>query len=65
MKPMGLTSTPFISYRDISLNETDLFEDAWGLYAEFNDVIELLGQVKPVPGKKLTKKLIDKIRKEH
>jgi hypothetical protein len=65
MKPMGLTSTPFISYRDISLNETDLFEDAWGLYAEFNDVIELLDQVKPVPGKKLTKKLIDKIRKEH
>ena len=62
---MGLTSTPFISYHDINLNETDLFEDAWGLRAEFSDVIELLGQVKPVPGTRLTKKLIDKIRKEH
>jgi hypothetical protein len=63
MKPMGLISTPFLSYHDIKTDGTDLFEDAWGFYPQFSDVIDFLKQVKPVPGKKLTSRLIEKIRK--
>jgi len=63
MMPMGLTSTPLLSYRDIKTEGTDLFEDAFGFYPEFRDVIELLKQVKPVPGKRLTRRLIEKLRK--
>jgi hypothetical protein len=63
MKPMGLTSTPFLLYRDIETEEIDLFEDAWGFYPQFSDVIDLLKQVKPVPGKRLTRRLIKTIRK--
>jgi hypothetical protein len=65
MKPMGLTSTPFLLYRDIKTEETDLFEDAWGFYPQFSDVIDLLRQVKPVPGKRLTRRLIANIRKSY
>jgi hypothetical protein len=62
--PMGLISTQFISYHNIKVNEMDLFEDAWGVNSEFSDVIKFLDQVKPVPEKRLTKKLIEKIRNE-
>ncbi len=62
MKPMVITSTQFISYRDIRVNETDLLEDAWGLKAEFNDVMEILNQLKTSPGSKLTARLIERIR---
>jgi hypothetical protein len=64
MKPMGLTSTPFISYHNIKVKNVDLFEDAWGLNSEFCDVISLLRQIKTVPGKRVTKRLIEKIRKQ-
>jgi len=64
MKPMGLNSTPFLSYRDIKVEEIDLIEDAWGLTSEFCDVIDLLGLLKVDPGKRLTKNLINKIRKK-
>jgi hypothetical protein len=63
-KPMGLTSTPFITYRNIKVEDIDLFEDAWGLNSEFCDVIDILRQVKAVPGKRLTKRLIEKIRNQ-
>lgn len=59
---MGLTSTPFLSYRDIKTEGIDLFDDAFGFYAEFYDVIELLKQVKPVPGKRLTRRIIRNIK---
>jgi hypothetical protein len=62
--PMGLISTQFISYHNIKVNDMDLFEDAWGVNSEFSDVIKFLDQVKPVPEKRLTKKLIEKIRNE-
>ena len=62
MKPMGLISTPFITYRSIKVKEIDVFEDAWGFSSEFCDVISLLRQVKSVPKKRLTKRLIEKIR---
>jgi len=64
MKPMGLNSTQFISYRDIKVKEIDLIEDAWGLNSEFWDVISVLGQLKVIPGKSLTRNLIRKIRKQ-
>jgi hypothetical protein len=63
MKPMGSISTPFLSYHNIKTNEADLYEDAFGLNSQFYDVINLLKQVKPVPGRRLTKQLIEKIRK--
>jgi hypothetical protein len=63
MTPMGLNSTPFLSYREINTDETELFEDAFGFYPKFSDVIDVLKQVKPVPGKRLTRRLIEKIRK--
>jgi hypothetical protein len=65
MKPMGLNSTPFITYSDINVKEIDLFEDALSLNAEFCDVIYLLKKVKSVPRKRLTKRLIEKIRNEY
>ena len=62
---MGLTSTPFITYSDINVKDIDLFEDALSLNAEFCDVIYLLRKVKSVPRKRLTKRLIEKIRNEY
>jgi hypothetical protein len=63
MMPMGLNSTRFISYHDINVKDADLIEDAWGLNAQFCDVIDLLRYVSAVPDRDLTEKLIDKIRK--
>ncbi|MGA1976766.1 MAG: hypothetical protein ABSG89_02805 [Bacteroidales bacterium] len=60
---MGLNSTRFLSYRDIRTKEIDLFEDAFGINQQFSDVIGVLRQVKPVPDKQLTQRLIEKIRK--
>ncbi len=62
---MGLNFTPFLSYRDIKTDKIDLFEDAFGIYAQYSDVIGLLDMVKPVPGKRLTRRVIEKIRKNH
>lgn len=59
---MGITSTPFISYRDIKTEGIDLIDDAFGFYPEFHDVIELLKLVKPVPGKRLINRLFSKIK---
>jgi hypothetical protein len=64
MKPMVYNSTPFISYHDIKLKDIDIFEDAYGLNSEFYDVIYALGLIKSIPGKSLTRTLIDKIRKQ-
>ncbi len=59
---MALTSTPFISYHKIQVDNIDIYEDAFGLYQEFSDVINLLGQLKAVPKKRLTKRLIERVR---
>jgi len=64
MKPMGLNSTQLLSYHDIRTENIELIEDAFGLGSEFNDVIALLGKVKAVPGRRLTKALIEKVRKK-
>jgi hypothetical protein len=59
---MVLISTPFITYSEINVKDIDLFEDALNLNSEFCDVIYVLRQVKTSPGKRLTKRLIEKIR---
>ncbi len=65
MRPMGLTSTQFISYHEINVKSLDLIEDAWGLNYQFMDVIALLRNVETKPGEGLTDNLIGKIRKLH
>ncbi|MCX6301987.1 MAG: hypothetical protein NTW82_07360 [Bacteroidia bacterium] len=62
---MGLTFTPFLSYRDIKTDKIDLYEDAFGIDCQFSDVTGILNQVKPVPGRRLTRRLIEKIRKNY
>jgi hypothetical protein len=64
MKPMVIISTPFITYQDIKVEKIDIIEDAWGINSEFYDVIDLLRQVKPVPERSLTRRLIKKIRRK-
>jgi hypothetical protein len=59
---MALTSTPFLSYHEIQVDNVDIYEDAFGLYQEFSDVINLLGQLNPVPKKRLTRRLIERVR---
>jgi len=63
-KPMGTNSTPFLSYSEIDVEEIDIYDDAWGFYPEFHDVIDALRLVKPVPGKKLTNRLIKRVREK-
>ena len=60
---MGLNSTPLISYCDIKTDQTDLFEDAFGINSQFSDVISLLDFLKPVPGHALTRRVIKCARK--
>jgi len=62
VKPMGLISTPFNSYHEINVKETDLYEDAWGLNSGYSDVIQFLGEFKPEPENKLIDQLIELIR---
>ena len=59
---MALNSTPFLSYHEIQVDKIDIYDDAYGFYQEFNDVMNLLEQVKPVPCKRLTKRLIERVR---
>jgi len=62
---MGLNSTHFLSYREINIDGIDIFDDAFGFYPQFSDVIKVLQQVKSEPGKRLTRRLIEKIRKSY
>jgi hypothetical protein len=64
-KPMGLNFTPYLSYQEILVDEIDIYDDAWGFYPEFNDVIDLLKQVKPVAGRRLTNRLLKRIRQNN
>ena len=59
---MDLTSTHFISYHDINVEDVDLIEGAWGFNNDFRDVIFLLRMFRIETGECLTKRLIDKIR---
>ena len=59
---MGIIFTPFLSYHEIQVDNIDIYDDAFGFYQEFSDVFNLLDQVKPVPKKRLTKRLIERVR---
>lgn len=59
---MAKKFTPFLSYHEIQVDDIDIYEDAFGLYQEFCDVFNLLDQLKPVPKKRLTKRLIERVR---
>ena len=59
---MALTSTPFLSYHEIQVDKIDIYDDAFGFYQEFSDVFNLLEQLKPVPKKRLTRRLIERVR---
>jgi len=61
---MGLNSTQFITYHDIKVEDVDLIEDAWGFNYEYCDVINFLRQIEIVAGRRLTTRLLDKIRKQ-
>lgn len=63
MKPMDLISTQFVKYQEIKIRDIDLHEDAFGLYQQFDDVIGYLNMLKPEPSKRLTRRLITRIRK--
>jgi hypothetical protein len=63
-KPMEIISTPFISFCDIDVRETDLLDNAWGFDSVNRDVIRFLGQYKPEPEEKLISSLIERIRNE-
>ena len=60
---MDFISTRFISYHEIKVEKIDLYEDAFGLYPEINDMIDLPpgSEFFPAPG--LVEKLLRKIRK--
>jgi hypothetical protein len=62
---MVSTSTPFITYREIYVEETDLYDDAWGFSSEFQDVISQLGEIDTSPGDTMAAQLIDIINKLH
>ncbi len=64
MKPMGYNSTQSISYRDINVDDIDIYEDAWGLYSQYHDVIEILDKLTPAVSRRLTRKLIAAVREK-
>ena len=61
---MDLTSTPFITYKDINVDETDLYEDAWGIRSEFIDVLDFLGSVDTDPGECLVQRILGSVSKK-
>jgi hypothetical protein len=56
--PMELTSTPLITYREINVTSTDLYDDAWGFKTEFPDVLCFLGEIDTDPVDHLTDHLL-------
>jgi hypothetical protein len=60
---MDYNSTHLLSFAEIRVNEIDIYEDAFGLYPEINDVTELSPDngLEPDPG--LVNRLIERIRK--
>lgn len=62
---MDLNFTQFVSYRNINVDEIDLYEDAFGLNIEFVDVKEYLDQLSVKPAECLTEVLMEKIRNQN
>jgi hypothetical protein len=64
MKPMGKNSTRFIKYHEISVAETDIFDDALVLSIQFHDVLDVLAKVTISPAGKVNSRLMKCIRNE-
>ncbi|MBW6500121.1 MAG: hypothetical protein K0B05_01905 [Bacteroidales bacterium] len=47
------------------MDKIDLYEDAWGFNSQFSEVMSLLSMVKAAPGKRVTKRLIKRIRQNN
>ena len=60
---MDKTSTPFIAYREINVDDTDVFEDAWGFKSEFSDVYSFLGKPDKGPDDCLVDRIMQNILK--
>ena len=60
---MRLNSTRFISFHEIKVDKVDLYEDAFGLYPEIGDMIEIIPESEVVP-EVIVNKLIERIRKK-
>ena len=60
---MDITSTPFITYQEINVDDTDVFEDAWGFKSEFSDVYGYLGKTDTGPDDGLIDRLMENIKK--
>ena len=59
---MQLTSTRLISYSEIELKNTDLFEDAFGIRTEFSDVIGFLKMASFEPEESMLDKLSSRLK---
>jgi hypothetical protein len=58
---MDLKSTPFVKYHEIRVDDTDIYDDAWSLTPEFDDVLGLLGKIDCSPAAAMTERLIEMI----
>ena len=61
---MGKNSTRFIKYHEISVAETEIFDDAIGLSIQFHDVLDALDTVSISPAGKVNSRLMKCIRNE-
>jgi len=64
MAAIKLSFAPFISYHKIKVHDIDLFEDAWGLKPEYDEVIAFLRQINGSSRRMFIKRLFEKIREE-
>ncbi len=55
---MDLTSTPFVKYHEIEIEETDIYDDAWGFNSEFNDILSFLGPIDESPADRMADHLV-------
>jgi hypothetical protein len=58
---MDINSTPFVKYHEIKVDETDIYDDAWGFNTEFNDVLCFLDRIDITPPGKMSERLIEMI----
>jgi hypothetical protein len=58
---MDLNSTPLIKYHEIRVDETDIYDDAWGFNSNFSDVLNFLGKIDDTPACEMSQRLIEMI----
>ena len=50
---------PILSHDEIRVDDTDIFDDAWGFKSEFGDVLSFLGELDYAPADSMSEKLIN------